>query len=242
MRTSLTLLAINYLYPFKTIPTVVSMPNCSLVMMLSFSTIGIPCSGPLIFPRNLSSSSFFAIFNNSCFGATDISARSCRPLRLCCSIWCKYNSTISTLDIACAFISSDRSNAETTSGSNSGSIPIPPSVDEVIDILRAACIFSAKSLDGVESGFGESAFLKNLDAFLMFVGSPLAPSYFTCSPAVPVRGVEHRGKSNAGFGGSNFGRSKEKEHDRFSLAASCVSNAECSRSGSQLWQVWVVPN
>jgi hypothetical protein len=208
MRTSLTLSALNYLYPLQTIPTVVSIPNCSLVMMLSFSTIGIPCSGPLIFPRNLSSSSFFAIFNNSCFGATDISARSCRPLRLCCSIWCKYNSTISTLDIACAFISSDKSNAETTSGSNSGSIPIPPSVDEAIDILRAACIFSTKPLDGVESGVGESAFLKNLDAFLIFFNSPLAPNYLTCSPAVQVRGVEYRGKSNAGLGGSNAGEAK----------------------------------
>jgi hypothetical protein len=214
------------------------MPSCSLVMMLSFSTIGTPCSGPRIFPRNLSSSRFFAILNSSCFGATEISARSCRPLRLCCSIWCKYNSTISTLDIACAFNSSDSSNAETTSGSNSGSIPAPPSVDDVNDILRAACIFSAKPFDEVESRFGESAFLKNLDAFRIFDGSPRSPDCLTCSPTVPVRGEEYRGKSNAGLGGSSVGRSKEREHARFSLVASCIPDAKCSKSDETIARGW----
>jgi hypothetical protein len=99
----------------------------------------------------------------------------------------------------------DPSGCVVRSGANT---TIPPSVDEAIDILRAACIFSTKPLDGVESGVGESAFLKNLDAFLIFFNSPLAPNYLTCSPAVPVRGVEYRGKSNAGLGGSNAGEAK----------------------------------
>jgi hypothetical protein len=42
-----------------------------------------------------------------------------------------------------------------------------PSVDDANDIFRAACTFSTKPFEGGESLVGESAFLKNLDAFRM---------------------------------------------------------------------------
>jgi hypothetical protein len=115
------------------------MPSFSSVMMLSFSTIGIPCSGPLILPLARSSSSFLAIFNTSCFGATDINARNCLPLLLCCSISFKYNRTICTLVRACAFMSSESSKAEMVSGSKSGSHA--SSRGNALPILGASAVF-----------------------------------------------------------------------------------------------------
>jgi hypothetical protein len=188
------------------------MPSCSSVMILSLSTIGMPCRGPLTFPRNLSSSNFFAILSNSCFGATDIKARNCLPLRLCCSIWCKYSSTISTHDIACAFSSSESSKAETTRGSNSGKIPMPPSVEDVNDIFRGSCALSGKLLDGDESTVGERALLKNFDALrILPVDSPLVPQIPHVLPAVRSRGDTRLGYADAGSGRSNVERSKGKE-------------------------------
>jgi hypothetical protein len=125
-------------------PTVVSMPSFSSVIMLSFSTIGMPCSGPLIFPLARSSSSFLAIFNTSYLGATEINALSCLPLLLCISISRRYNRTIWTLVTACAFNSSDNSNAETVSGSKSGS-HVVSSAEDVNDAFREALLPSIGS-------------------------------------------------------------------------------------------------
>jgi hypothetical protein len=143
------------------------MPSFSSVMMLSFSTIGIPCSGPLILPLARSSSSFLAIFNTSCFGATDINARNCLPLLLCCSISFKYNRTICTLVRACAFMSSESSKAEMVSGSKSGSHA--SSAEDVKDAFRDALLVSTESRGNALPILGASAVFRYLNTFGMAV-------------------------------------------------------------------------
>jgi hypothetical protein len=60
-------------------------------------------------------------------------------------------------------------------------MPIPPSVEDVKDIFRDASI---KLFEG-ESTFGESAFLKSLDAFrILLVDSPLYPQWPHVLPVV----------------------------------------------------------
>jgi hypothetical protein len=137
------------------------MPKFASVMMLSFNTIGIPCNGPLLFPLALSSSNLLAILINSCLGATEISALNCLPRLLCCSICCKYASTISTLVMAPALIISESSYAEMVRGSNSGS---EASLDEETKDVFLAWSFSRYA--GGSSGSnaeGWSAFLRYLN-------------------------------------------------------------------------------
>jgi len=143
------------------------MPSFSSVMILSFNTIGIPCNGPLILPLARSSSSFLAILITSCFGATEINARNCLPLLLCCSISFKYNRTICTLVRACAFMSSESSKAEIVSGSKSGSHA--SSAEDVKDALRDALLLSTDSRGCAFPMFGARAVFRYLNTFGMAV-------------------------------------------------------------------------
>jgi hypothetical protein len=56
------------------------------------------------------------------------------------------------------------------------------------------------------------------------------PGGLTCSPAVRVRGEEHRGIAEAGLSGSNVRRSKDEEQATLGFAASSIWHAK--RDGS----------
>jgi len=172
------------------------MPSFSSVMMLSFSTIGIPCSGPLILPLARSSSSFLAILTSSCLGATEISARNCLPLLLCISISFRYNRTICTLVMACAFKSSDSSKAETVSGSKSG--PHVSSAEEVKDAFRDPSLLSVASRVTAFPMFGASAVLRNLNTFGIVALNSRFPNRFSYD-------VHHVGTGEADLGGAGAG-------------------------------------
>jgi len=69
-----------------------------------------------------------------------------------------------------------------------------------------------KPFGGGESVFGESAFLKNLDAFRMLsVDSPLSPNCLTCGPLSRIVGNQDRGSADAGWSERDVGRSKEAQ-------------------------------
>ena len=150
------------------------MPCFASVMMLSLSTMGIPCNGPLIFPLARSSSSFCAILRSSCFGATEIKALICRPLLLCCSIWYRYASTISTLVMSCELSISKSSKADATSGSKSAECEA--SLEEVVNDIFLILMRSRYPGGSCGSMFGASAALMARNILEVYIGTEAPPA------------------------------------------------------------------